>query len=119
MKVGDPVWYFDENRRVYKPGTMSPPIWREHWVRKCIIGETSRSWIVGYERQDPRDGQKLSKKELAAPERPKGWAFSEEEIDRLAWMHENRHALSEAVRRCRDYRTLKEIAALIAFEVTS
>jgi hypothetical protein len=44
------VWVFDENYRVYpkkEPGQPSGgPIYREHWVKREITGETSRSWLI-------------------------------------------------------------------------
>jgi hypothetical protein len=33
------VWVFDVNRRVYP--------YRKHWVKHLIIGQTSRSWLIG------------------------------------------------------------------------
>ena len=53
LQVGDTIWYFDTNRRVYpppEPGRIwasGGPIWREHWRPVQITGETSRSWVLG------------------------------------------------------------------------
>ena len=54
MKVGDKVWIFDTNRRVYPKvngRVTGGPIYAEHFVQAEITGETSKSWIV-------REGQR-------------------------------------------------------------
>jgi len=49
LKVGDTVWVFDINRRVYDGnGLGAKIIYREHFRPVHIIGETSRSWILDY-----------------------------------------------------------------------
>ncbi len=106
--VGSPVWIFSENRRVYrKDGVGGGPIWREHWRQDKIIGETSRSWIVGqgsWEQKIPKKGPWH------------GVAFSEKEIDQAAYVHDNRHRISDAVGRLQDYACLREIAELVGYE---
>ena len=107
-KVGDPVWVFDQNRRDYRPG-QSGPIWRSHWVKKEISGETSRSWIVG------RGGWDI----LKIPKKgPKHWGvcWSEEEIDRRVYVEENSYKISEQVRRVTDYETLLRIAEIVGYK---
>lgn len=107
--IGMKVWRFDQNRRVYaKDGNGRPvggrPIWREHWRQLEIVGETSRSWLVGAAlwRAD-----KVPKKNW-----PGEYAFSEEEIDRRGYV-EDRHRLVRRVQDCRDYDTLKKIEAAL------
>jgi hypothetical protein len=39
------VWLYDTNRRIYPEGGGSP-IWRKHWRRFEIVGETARSWLL-------------------------------------------------------------------------
>jgi hypothetical protein len=48
MKVGDKVWLFSENRRVYPKNSKfsSGPIYAEHFYQVTIDGETSRSWLI-------------------------------------------------------------------------
>ena len=106
-KIGDPVWIFDINRRVYKDGR-GGPIWREHWVKREVTGETSRSWIVGKgweERKIPKKG-----------ETPHDICWSEEEINRRAFVEEHSYRISEKVRRVTDYDTLKKIAEIVGYE---
>ena len=99
-------WIFDENRRRYKTDekgrSTGGPIWREHWVKVEIVGETSRSWITNYyDRKVPKKGGR-------------GYAFSEEDIDRMAFV-EQRHAIGEAVKYCTDYETLRRIAEAVGY----
>lgn len=99
MKVGDHIYRFDINRRVYerKPGKKygGRIIYREHWQELSITGETSRSWLVQRFSGD-RSPLKVPKKGAH-----RGWAFSKEEVemdvflneampkirDRLSWTH--------------------------------
>jgi hypothetical protein len=113
LAIGAPVWKFDQNRREYerdeKGRASGPPIWRKHWVRYAIKSENRVNWILDDSWGD--NGSRISKRDP----RSAGWgfAFSEEEIDRLAWIHDNAHKLADAVRRCTDYETLHAVAALL------
>lgn len=74
------VWIFNGNRLVYGKDKSSP-IWREHWVKQKVTGETSRSWIVG----EGWSERKIAKSEKL---RGSGVAFSEAELDVLEWIEE-------------------------------
>lgn len=108
-KVGDPIWIFDDNHRVYQKGKLGP-VWREKWRKRLIIGETSRSWLVGCSMNSPYP-TKISKK---GPHH--GVAFSESEIDEAAYIEENRYRISEAVRYVRDANVLRKVAELIGYK---
>lgn len=99
-------WIFDENRRRYKVDengrSVGGSIWREHWVKVDIVGETSRSWITDYH------GLKVPKKG------GRGYAFCEADIDRMAFV-EKRYWIGEAVKRCTDYEILKRVAELVGY----
>lgn len=82
------VWIFDENRRIYAKGKVSSPIWREHWRKYEVIGETSRSWIVGYY------DTKIPKKN---PD-PDKYCFSLSELEQKVWMHDHRYKIAELIR---------------------
>lgn len=98
-------WIFDENRRRYKVDekgrSVGGPIWREHWVKVEIAGETSRSWITKCGLKVPKKGGR-------------GYAFCEADIDRMAFV-EQRWQIGEAVKRCTDYETLKLIADAVGY----
>lgn len=113
MKVGDKIWRFDDNRRVYPkapPGKLWPrggPIYREHWYEVEITGETSRSWVVGKgygECKVPKKGVHH------------GFAFTKQELDDACYVHEHAHKLGDEVRRLRDAATLRLVANAIGYE---
>lgn len=106
-KVGDPVWIFNQNRRVYVKH-QSGPIWREHWEKKSVLGETSRSWLVGREYEQI----KIPKK---GPQ-PWGVCWSEEEVTRRAYVNDNAYKISDLVRRIDDCDTLKKVADLVGYQ---
>lgn len=111
--IGMKVWAFDQNRRVYKRDekgrAIGGPIWREHWQPLEIVGETSRSWLVGPEwaKQHPEQASRVAKKDW-----PGSLACSEEEIGRRAFV-EDRHKLAQRITQCRDFDTLKKIEAAL------
>lgn len=108
MKVGDTIWFFDQNRRVYAPGTTSPPIWRAHWAPIKVIGETSKSWLIGYEHRPT----KLPKSQTTWT----GYALSEEEIDKAEWVYKNRFVIEKKVGYLNDYDKLKQVAEIIGYK---
>lgn len=105
--VGGFVWIFDINVRKYRRDengrSFGGPIWREHWVRHEITGETSRSWITNRNKKIPKSGGR-------------GIAFCEEDIDRAAFVEENRYRIGQAVGAIRDYDLLKKVADLIGYK---
>lgn len=111
LKVGDHLWYFDINRRVYRSEAGSGPIWREHWVKMQIVGETGVSWIVG----PGNHPMKVHKKKLAAGTLLL-WATSEGDVAKEEWVSQNSYRLSNAVSGCKNYDTLKKIAELVGYK---
>ena len=107
MKVGDKVWIFDTNRRVYPKvngRVTGGPIYAEHFVQAEITGETSKSWIV-------REGQretKINKKTLA------GIYTDEQKADKI-WARCHRHDIVRLVQSC-DVEQLKQIAKILNYE---
>jgi hypothetical protein len=111
-KVGSTVWIFDANHRVYRKGPDGRslgggPIWREHWVKREIRAETSRSWVIGEHWSE----RKIAKK----GEQPWDVCWSEQEITERAYVHDNAPRIADLVTRLRDYDTLKKIAELIDY----
>lgn len=101
------VWIFDINRRVYlKDGngrSFGSPIWREHWKKIDVVGETRVSWLTSCRRKIPKKGGH-------------DICFSLREIEDRAWIHENAHRLAGAVSRCTDIGALREIAHLVGYQ---
>ena len=62
--LGQTVWVFNENRRVYNKDangrSVGAPIYREKWIETTITGETTRSWIVSKDIKIPPGGCKVS-----------------------------------------------------------
>jgi len=102
----DHVWIFDINHRVYpenKRGFSNSPIWKKHWVKHEIVSETSRSWVTKWGKKVPKKGSQ-------------NIAFSEEEINKAAYIHDNAYKISENVRYIKDHDLLLKVAELIGYE---
>ncbi len=103
------IWRFNINRRVYSENgrkfSGSGPIWREHWEKFEVIGETTRSWLCGHK----FNPIKVSKKGPWM-----GIAFSEEEVDGLSWVNDHAYRISEEVRRL-PLEKLRAVAELIDY----
>jgi len=99
MKVGDKVWLFDGNRRVYpkSAGMSCAPIYSEHFYSVTIDSETSRSWIV--------DGVKFPKNN------PIG-IYTDQQKEDMIWARENRRKIIDVVDRC-SAKELREIYNLL------
>lgn len=109
--IGMQVWRFDPNRRHYRRDAsgraIGSPIWREHWEPLEIIGETSRSWLVGRSGQPLKWADKYPKKEW-----PANLATSQEQIDRKEVV-EHRYAIARRVESCTDYDALIAITQIL------
>lgn len=106
MKVGDKIFFFNLNHRVYNERGSGGPIWREHWQPTVITGETSRSWETVYGK---------------CPKNPKTrdarvWAMDEGEIDLACWGKEHQHKIAGQVERIDDVLLLKVIAGIINYQ---
>lgn len=111
--VGMTVWVYDENHRVYKRDengrACGGPIWREHWRPMEIVGETSRSWLIGMPGLHPKWADKVPKRNFPPP----NVATSQDQIDRREFVIESRYHLSRRVAECSDYETLKGVSDLL------
>jgi hypothetical protein len=102
FKVGDEVFVFDRNNRVYDEDKRT--IYRKFYVPRVIVGETKISWLLGYDETDTR------------PERHKkssGSIFTARMVDDMDWMHDKRYRISEQVKSCFDVVKLKQIKELL------
>ncbi len=102
------IWCFDQNTRFYKhdDGTVSSgPIWRKHWTKKPVVGETRVSWLLQYGEKVPKRG--------ADPTR---FAFSEADIDRRAWVIEHRHRIARWIDTAQDHDVLQRVADVIGYK---
>lgn len=87
IKIGDKVWLFDINRRVYSKdgGIGRAPIYSEHFYEAIISGETKRSWIV--------NGKKFDKKDCRG-------LYTNKQKEDAIWANENRRKIVRKVEIC-------------------
>jgi hypothetical protein len=108
------IWVFDCNRRVYPvkaPGeTSGSPIYREHWVKREITGETTRSWLIN-------EGWRAVKvpKRGASPRR---FLFSEKDVDDAVWVNDHRYRIERLIPTLSPEK-LRQVAELIGYEATT
>ena len=83
-----------------------------------IVGETTQSWIIGYEKSPPESkiNIKVKKKDMSYKTSTGGTSklyLSEEEINNVCWIEENKYRIVEKLRKCNDYDKLKKINDLL------
>jgi hypothetical protein len=112
VKVGDKVFLFDGNRRIYRKDRLvsSSPIYREHFVERLIVGETRVSWIVGMSADTPWTHAKYPKKF-----NPHRRFWRADQIDAAVWAHDNRYEISQEIQRI-DEDLLRKVADLIGYK---
>jgi len=124
MQIGDKVWIFDSNKRSYvddKGNKLDRCWYKYHFDERYIIGETKVSWIIGYESNkiENKNNIKVNKKTLEYPYQSclNGILYiSEEQIDRVCWIEENKYKIRDMVGMCKDYDKLKKIKEILDSE---
>lgn len=118
LKVGDTVWLHDDNAGRYhshKHDLTLAERYRLEFVEHEIVGETSRSWLVGLE----HDPTKVSKKDFTYATWNTGrkrMFVSPAEVDDEVFRRAHRHKVAEVVGRLSDVKLLREVARLIGYE---
>lgn len=101
------AWVFDINRRIYardKNGrSYGSPIWREHWRKVEIVGETTRSWVLASGKKLPKAGGR-------------GVCYSLDEIEKKAFVEDHAYRISALVDKTLDYDKLKKIAEIVGYK---
>lgn len=114
LKIGDTLYRFDGNRRVYGNGT-GAPIYCEHFEPLKIIGETKVSWIL--EREWRANKKTLS----SAPARQYGGRgfFTAGQMEDDIWKHDHAHKIRALLERAPpdQLRKVAEILGYIPSEV--
>lgn len=115
-KVGDAVWVFNANRRVYRKDengrSVGGPIFREHFLSREIVDETSRSWLVGLGRMKvPKIGGDV--REGVGGVRV---YMTQEAVDAAVYRHDHRHKIARAIETCADVAVLRQVAALVGYK---
>lgn len=114
LKVGDRVWEFDINKRVYAPGAQRGPIFAEHFRERWIVGEEGRSWLVSTDRRGTWGKEKIGKHHLA-----KRHHYTDAEREAMIWANDHRYKLVRRLERCTDLATLKAIAEILGYNPDS
>lgn len=79
---------------------------RNHWRKMEVIGETSKSWLIGY-----------SWRPIKVPKKGPwdNFLFSDEEVERVVWASDHRYKITHLVERA-NYDQLKKIAEIINYQ---
>lgn len=115
LKVGDTIYKFDENHRVYRRNAdgraTGGPIYSEYFRPHIIAGETKLSWLSG-----PRGEDKINKKTMKEAGRGSHgyqWHTKASMEDHL-WSAIHRHEIIQRVQQA-SIDELKQIAALVGY----
>lgn len=110
LRVGDILYNFDGNRRVYADGMRGGPIYEKHFAQHIIVGETKVSWLVG------PSFIKVNKKNLTSSCQfaDRGY-FTKSGMDADIWFNEHRYKIVRGVERA-GLEQLKEIARIIGYQ---
>ena len=115
--VGARLWHFDTINRVYARDengrAYGGPIYAEYFQPAVIVGEEGRSWLVRHEGWSSRI-ERVGK----AQRRQRRYFTDTEKADDI-FVQEHRYRLGERVRRCDEAQVLRQVAALLGYEVTS
>jgi hypothetical protein len=115
LKIGDTIYRFDGNRRVYRPAPpgrfSSGPIYSEHFEPLKIIGENRVSWLL-------EKGWKAKKSDLSSARAfeygGRGF-FTAEGMEDDIWQHDHRHKIRDLFDRCSPAQ-LRLIASVLEYE---
>lgn len=116
MKIGDTVYRFDINRRVYRdksPGSFGGggPIYSEHFEPLKIIGESKSSWLLEHR-------YSVGKRVLASAKTFPRRFFTAAQMDDDIWANEHRYAIREKLTRT-PVDQLRQVAAIIGYEAAA
>lgn len=110
-KIGDVLFLFDINRRVYRePGRVGGggPIYAEHFRPLQIVGETKQSWLL-------QNDYKASKKDLANPDlRPRKYFTTDQRADDI-WVNDHGHRIV-ALLKSATAAQLRQVAAIVGYK---
>jgi len=103
--VGSVVLIYDLNNRVYLNRSSGPDP-RHHFVAREVVGETTRSWLVGWSngRSDKH------------PKSDPGGLYGLDDVEDALWVREHSYRLGQRVGQIRDAEVLRAIAKLAGFE---
>jgi hypothetical protein len=114
MKIGDTVWVWDGNVRVYKDKGGGPDF-RSSFVAHVITAETKASWLLDGEYSD---ALKVDKKTLLLRGanlygKNREIYTSAEQVDSAVFVHDEIGKIVDAVRQCHSAEKLRAIQELL------
>lgn len=120
LNMGDTLYLFDSNRRVYpnvtddekKAGKIWPsggPIYREHFRPLLIAGETPGTWVLEPGRLT------VNKKTLKARRTAFGQecVYTKDQVDAKVYIHDNATRIAALVEHCHNVDLLKRIDKML------
>lgn len=120
--LGLKLWKYDSTLRnyVHDDGTRSSgPIFIKAWRQVEVIADTSRSWFIGRPRGENeappgdwelKNAHKLPKKESFEEH---GYLRTWQEVEDMAWVHENAYQIGKTVGNVKDRSKLEAILKII------
>jgi len=119
-KVGDAVWVFCDDIRVYakddRGNTIGGPIYRHKWEKRVVHSENARSIFIAMDMKSTY--RRLDRTDKAAwreGKSPRGYARNEAEVDEMCWLDDNRWRIGERVQREATPAQLAAIAEIIGY----
>lgn len=104
IAVGKVVFVHDVNSRVYTRRNGGPD-YRHQFVPREVVGETSRSWLVGW-------SHRYGKHPKADPQ----WLFGLEDVEDAIWRNQHAYRIGQHVGSIRDVDLLRKIAEITGFK---
>lgn len=124
VKIGDTLWKFDRNHRVYENNRS---VFAGHFVPAKVVGETKKSWIIT-DRDKPRiyvpttkdlpfGYSYVSKDELRGPPDRLGahHYYTDEGKEHRIWIDAHQANIVRRVQACTDAAILAEIGAKLGY----
>jgi len=107
--IGQRVWFFDDNRRIYETD-QSGPIYSRHFVSQFVVGIEGRSYLINSGPVGSWANRKI------AFDKAEKCYFTDQERSDDIWKNGHQCKVADLVRRC-DLETLKRVAEVIGYVV--
>ena len=116
-QVGDTIYRFDQNRRVYDKSRLNGKIiYSEHFVPEAITGETAQSWLIHDAHNDVR--WRVNKKTMRTAAKG-GWFgyafFTAEGMSDDIWRNDHRHKIVSMMSQATTAQ-LRQIADVLGYD---
>lgn len=113
MKIGDKVFYYDRDRRVYREDS-SRPVYQEKFRETEIVGETKTAWLTTGNRKFSKKPKQSKCPEQFTAHHDR--LFTRQDVDDAVYVYDHRHRIAERIRDVEDAGFLQEIARLVGYK---